>query len=188
MRATDEESPARKYVRNYLVREVSYATIDIGTYCAHNPPHPSAYSATLRGIHLPRWGRLKLELRNEAARRGRRALQQRMCGIHYTVRWGADRQSNNAISLFFPQTCRDRRPRLSVRCVTNKKPSSAGKVARACERRMRRALREFMFAFTWFGKLAVPPSTSVHTAPTTLLIRLPTPLRYVASTFPAGEG
>ena len=36
MRATDEESPARKYVRNYLVREVSCATIDIDTYCAHN--------------------------------------------------------------------------------------------------------------------------------------------------------
>jgi len=96
----DEESPARKYVRIYLVREVSCATIDIDTFCAHNSPHPSAYSATLRGIHLPRWGRLRLELRNEAARRGRRALQQRMYEIHYTVRWGADRQRNNAFSLF----------------------------------------------------------------------------------------
>jgi len=63
----DEESPARGFVRIYLVRDVSYANIDIGTNCAHNPPHPSAYSAALRGIHLPRWGMLRLDLRPNLA-------------------------------------------------------------------------------------------------------------------------
>jgi len=94
-----------------------------------------------------------------------------MYEIHYTVRWGSGQTKEQRFFFVFqPKTCRGWRPRHPARRVTNKKPSPAGKVARACERRMRRALRENMFAITWFGKLAVPPSTSVHTAPTTLLI------------------